>query len=126
MECVYFKFEDADGFGWCSLLEEADVNRQDEACCEFEETMSNDPVFMEMLQELATEVRLLRQAFEKLQMQGANAKFLTMADACDYLHISRTTMTKRIADGEIGFAVKKGKSWLFPEEKLKAYASGMA
>ena len=89
-------------------------------------TMSNDPVFMEMLQELATEVRLLRLELARNKSQGANAKFLTMADACDYLHISRTTMTKRLADGEIGFAVKKGKSWLFPEEKLKAYASGMA
>ena len=88
--------------------------------------MSNDPVSMKLLQELATEVRLLRQAFEKMQTQGAKAKFLTMADACDYLHISRTTMTKRLADGEIGFAVKKGKSWLFDEEKLKAYAQGMA
>lgn len=31
------KFEDAEGYGWCSLLEEADVNVKDEACVEFEE-----------------------------------------------------------------------------------------
>lgn len=53
------------------------------------------------------------------------SKFLTMAEACMYLNISRCTMTKRLNDGEITFATKKGKSWLFPEEKLKAYASGM-
>jgi excisionase family DNA binding protein len=49
-----------------------------------------------------------------------------MAEACDYLKVSRGTMTKRLSDGEINFATKRGKSWLFPEEKLKAYASGMA
>ena len=54
------------------------------------------------------------------------SRFLTMAEACDYLKVSRGTMTKRLSDGEINFATKRGKSWLFPEEKLKAYASGMA
>lgn len=37
-ECAFFKFEDAEGFGWCSLLEEADVNCKDAACVEFEES----------------------------------------------------------------------------------------
>lgn len=87
--------------------------------------MSDDPVFMKMLKELADEIRALRLEVLSLKNQSAKGKFLTMADACDYLHISRATMTKRLADGEIGFAVKRGKSWLFPEEKLKAYASGM-
>ena len=36
-ECKYLKFEDAQGYGWCSLLEEADVNVKDEACVEFED-----------------------------------------------------------------------------------------
>lgn len=41
-ECKYLKFEDADGFGWCSLFEEADVNTADEACVEFEESETKD------------------------------------------------------------------------------------
>lgn len=37
-ECKYLKFEDSEGLGWCSLLEEADVSCDDEACVEFEES----------------------------------------------------------------------------------------
>lgn len=36
-ECEHLKYEDADGFGWCGLWEESDVNSKDEACCEFNE-----------------------------------------------------------------------------------------
>lgn len=75
------------------------------------------------LNELRLEVAMLR---EMVRGNAVSGKFLTMAEACAYLKISRATMTKRLADGEIGFASKRGKSWLFPEEKLKAYASGMA
>lgn len=75
------------------------------------------------LHELRLEVAMLR---EMVRGEAVSGKFLTMAEACAYLKISRATMTKRLADGEIGFASKRGKSWLFPEEKLKAYASGMA
>lgn len=35
-QCAFFKYEDAEGFGWCELLEESDVSVQDEACVEFE------------------------------------------------------------------------------------------
>ena len=41
-ECKFLKYEDAEGYGWCSLLEEADVSCKDEACVEFEETESKD------------------------------------------------------------------------------------
>lgn len=41
-ECKYLKFEDAQGYGWCSLLEEADVNVKDEACVEFENREINE------------------------------------------------------------------------------------
>ena len=41
-ECAYLKFEDAEGYGWCSLLEEADVHKEDEACVEFEESETKD------------------------------------------------------------------------------------
>lgn len=77
----------------------------------------------EMLHELRLEVAMLR---EMIRGKAVSGKFLTMAEACEYLKISRATMTKRLADGEITFASKRGKSWLFPEDKLRAYASGMA
>ena len=41
-ECKYLKYEDSYGDGWCSLLEEADVNTADEACVEFEESETKD------------------------------------------------------------------------------------
>ena len=41
-ECAFLKYEDAEGYGWCSLLEEADVNTADEACVEFEESETKD------------------------------------------------------------------------------------
>lgn len=92
--------------------------------------MSDDPVFMKMLKDMASEIRGLRQDLIRLQSivedKKTKGRFLTMAEACDYLKVSRGTMTKRLSDGEINFATKRGKSWLFPEEKLKAYASGMA
>ena len=90
----------------------------------------------DMAQELSEMKRNLKELSEvKLELmrlrnetreRGIKSKFLTMAEACDYLKVSRCTMTKRLSDGEITFATKRGKSWLFPEDKLKAYASGMA
>lgn len=77
----------------------------------------------EILHELRLEVAMLR---EMIRGKAVSGKFLTMAEACKYLKISRATMTKRLADGDITFASKRGKSWLFPEDKLRAYASGMA
>ena len=92
--------------------------------------MSDDPVFMKLLNDLANEVRMLRQDFERLQNtveeKKTKSRFLTMREACDYIHKSRATVQKWIADGKIDFAVKNGGTYLFPEEKLKAYASGMA
>lgn len=41
-ECAFFKYEDAEGYGWCELLEEADVSCEDEACVEFEEDKLNE------------------------------------------------------------------------------------
>lgn len=92
--------------------------------------MSDDPIFMKLLIDLANEVRMLRQDFERLQNtveeKKTKSRFLTMREACDYIHKSRATLQKWIADGKIDFAVKNGGTYLFPEEKLKAYASGMA
>lgn len=92
--------------------------------------MSESEFMIGMLREMASELREMRLEMARFRNEQREQKicsrFLTMADACEYLHISRATMTKRLADGEISFATKKGKSWLFPEDRLKAYASGMA
>ena len=92
--------------------------------------MSDDPVFMRLLQEMADEIRMLREDMARFErkMEGKQAKsrYLTMTEACDYVRKSRSTMQKWIAEGKIDFAVKNGGTYLFPEEKLRAYAQGMA
>ena len=90
----------------------------------------NDPEILQLMKETAAELRALRLEVLRLQNvvmdRNIKGRFLNMVEACDYLKIKRSTMQRRIADGSITFAVKKGKAYLFPEEKLKAYASGMA
>ena len=90
----------------------------------------NDQEFLQFLKETASELRELRLQVMRLQSMVAEkqtkSRFLTMREACDYIHKSRATLQKWIADGKIDFAVKNGGTYLFPEEKLKAYASGMA
>lgn len=88
-----------------------------------EELMQYMKETTQQLKELRLEVARLREA---MRGKAVSSKFLTMTDACDYLNISRATMTKRLSEGEITFATKRGKSWLFPEDKLRAYASGIA
>lgn len=92
--------------------------------------MSEMEFLIGMMKDMAQEMKELRHELMRLRNETRERKitqkFLTMADACEYLHISRATMTKRLTDGDICFAVKKGKSWLFPEDKLMAYASGMS
>ena len=92
--------------------------------------MSEMEFLIGMMKDMAQEIKELRHELMRLRNEQRERKitqkFLTMADACEYLHISRATMTKRLTDGDICFAVKKGKSWLFPEDKLMAYASGMS
>ena len=41
-ECRFFKYEDADGYGWCELMEEADVHCNDEDCVNCEENEKED------------------------------------------------------------------------------------
>lgn len=90
----------------------------------------NDPDFMKLLKDVASELHEVKLELMRLRNEHResqiSSKFLKMDEACVYLKISRATMTKRLSEGEITFATKKGKSWLFPEDKLKAYASGMA
>ena len=90
----------------------------------------NDPDVLKLLNEMSCELREVRLELMRLRNEtrerGISTKFMKMREACDYLHISRATMQKRISSGEITFASKNGGSYLFPEEKRKAYASGMA
>ena len=89
----------------------------------------NEFEFKKLADDMMSEISSLR--LEIHQLKGAittgtlSEKLLNMQEACKYLHISRATMYKRLADGDIAFAVKKGKSWLFPADKLKCYASGL-
>lgn len=81
-----------------------------------------------IIKSLVTEVRELRLEVARLSRELSSdkisGKMMTLKEACDYLHISRTTMHNRLANGEICFAVKRGRSWLFPQDKLRDYASG--
>ena len=90
----------------------------------------NELELIRMIKEMASELREVKLELMRLRNEtrerGISTKFLKMKDACSYLKISRTTMQKRISNGEISFACKNGGSYLFPEDKLKAYASGMA
>lgn len=90
----------------------------------------NESELVRLVKSMADELREVRLELMRLRNEtrerGIQSKFLTMEEACIYLKISRCTMTRRLSDGEITFATKRGKSWLFPEDKLKAYASGMA
>lgn len=83
----------------------------------------------QLIIELAGEVRTLRKEVIQLQRQLSDERlkerYMSMKDACLFLHISRSTIHKRMATGEIDFAVKNGKSWLFPFDKIKIYASGL-
>ena len=90
----------------------------------------NDPDFMKLLKDVVSELHEVKLELMRLRNEHReskiSSKFLKMDEACVYLKISRAPMTKRLSEGEITFATKRGKSWLFPEDKLKAYASGMA
>jgi excisionase family DNA binding protein len=70
----------------------------------------------EAIAALTAEVQLLRNVIEgKIQMH----QFLTFDEAAQMLKICRTTLQKRLKDGEYPWAVQKGRKWLFPYEKLK-------
>ena len=89
-----------------------------------------DQELLQYMKETAAELRELRGLVLKLQQEirdkSIKSRFLTLDEACAYLKKSRATIQKRIADGNITFAHKDGGKYLFPEDKLKAYASGMA
>lgn len=78
------------------------------------------------LTELKSEVVALKEIISELVVtthaERIANQMMTMDEAAAYLHISRRTMQQRIADGEINFGRKNGKSWLFEASKIKQYA----
>lgn len=89
----------------------------------------SDYELMKTLNDLCQEIRSLRHEVMLLKgdrsTEALKSKYLTMKEACTMLKVSRATMTRRLHEGDFSFAVKKGKSWLFPAERLKEYASGL-
>jgi len=78
--------------------------------------MNDSEVILGLLKSLCGEVAELRMAVEE---RNAKKKNYTFDEAREYLRISRTTMHERMRRGEFPWAVKRGKSWLFPFDKLK-------
>lgn len=81
--------------------------------------MNDTEAILSLLKRLCGEVEELRL---ELEDRNSKKKNYTMNEACQYLRISRTTMYTRMSMGEFPWAVKRGKSYLFPFEKLKKYA----
>lgn len=83
---------------------------------------------MKLLQELAGEIRTLRVEVmdlrTELNKRKAKGEMLTMAEACDFMRIGRTKMTQLLQAGELPWAVKCGKGWRFPAERVKMYMYG--
>lgn len=86
------------------------------------ELVKDMKLLLGMVSELRLEVDSLR---KELQLKDGKDDMLTLKEACDYLRIGRTAMYRRLDNGEISFAVKRGKSYLFPKDKLRSYASGI-
>lgn len=81
---------------------------------------------MKLLLGIVSELRLEVDALRKeLRLKDGKDDMLTLKEACDYLRIGRNAMYRRLDNGEISFAVKRGKSYLFPKDKLRSYASGI-
>lgn len=91
--------------------------------------MMNDLEVLKAIKDLTAEVSLLRAELRLMKNHQEKADLsrrkLTMKEACAFLHKGRTTIQNKINSGEIGFAVKVGKSYLFDYDKLEQYASGM-
>ena len=81
--------------------------------------MNETEAILSLLKALCGEVAELRMAVEE---KTAKKKNFTYNETCEYLRISRTTLNERMRRGEFSWAVKRGKSWLCPFEKLKKYA----
>lgn len=84
---------------------------------------------LKLLQELAGEIRTLRMEVMDLRAtvnaRKAQGDMLTMAEACEVMRIGRTKMTQLLQAGELPWAIKRGKEWRFPADKIRRYASGV-
>lgn len=84
----------------------------------------------EMLEEVRADVKSLRVELMQLKNEQervrAKGQYLTMAEACDLLRIGRTTMTERLSEGIYPWAIKRHGKWLFPADKLRLHAAGLA
>lgn len=87
-------------------------------------------IMREMLEEVRVDVKSLRVELMQLKNEQertrAKGQYLTMAEACDLLRIGRTTMTERLSEGIYPWAIKRHGKWLFPADKLRLHAAGLA
>lgn len=81
----------------------------------------------ELIQSLTSEIREMRVDLIKLrnivENQIIESKWMTLQEVCKYLRIGKTCMHERLSSGEFPWAVKRGKNWLFPGDKIKQYAA---
>jgi excisionase family DNA binding protein len=71
-----------------------------------------------MVGELQAEIHNLR---NEMQSSRVNSQWLGLTEACSYLKVGKTTMLKRLAEGEFPTAVKKGRKWMFKITDLNRY-----
>lgn len=77
----------------------------------------------EKVEALTHEVQELRRAVQ----HGQNRKqWYTMAEFCQIMKISRTTVQERLRLGEYCWARKDGKSWRFPAEQVERITANLA
>lgn len=84
---------------------------------------------LKLLMALQGEIRTLRvevmELRTELNARKAKGDMLTMAEACEWMRIGRTKMTQLLQAGELPWAVKRGKEWRFPADKIRRYISGV-
>lgn len=81
----------------------------------------------ELLERLITEVVSLQAEVMHLRntvdtQKVIKRQWMSLKETCEYLNIARSTMQEKLAAGEFPWAVKRGKFWCFPIEKVKKYA----
>ena len=97
---------------------------------DLEKTLDTMRYLREMLEEVRADVKMLRVEVvtlkNELDKYKAQGKYMTTAEACAILRIGRTTMHERLTSGEYPWAVKRHGKWLFPADKLRLHADGLA
>jgi excisionase family DNA binding protein len=75
---------------------------------------------LQKVNELIGEVQHIR---HEMSAEKVNSQWMELAEACKYIKVGKTTMMKRLADGEFPTAVKKGRKWMFRIQDLNRYLS---